>query len=233
MNTDVTAQKIERLVRSLNMVRKYSWSWDVMITIALIAFMSTTLALLSYVVISYLDFLTITPELGSVPLYGGYMNGSGASITLLVPLLLIYLGGTLFARRTYSKALKQNFAEIKFDSQSEGIFGIIRIIQDYDLDSLQHDIRYARLYYVSIIVLRIAFWWVIAFALLYAFFFFIAFFIGFFTPVWAIAIVSVMVALVIRRQKFGEDAGVMWYLEYLLWDMRSLYTEFEEHELQA
>jgi hypothetical protein len=232
VNEQDVIERISRLVSSLNSVRKLSGLWDQSMAIALWALAVIVPILLTYTLVSYYDYISVITQLGSIPVEGASTFG-GTYLTILAPAIPVVIASYFVAGKVVRKNLYRTVNLVEFNPEKEGVLAALKIIRQLDTDAVLVDIKYAKMYHIVAAVAKMVVVWVIAFAALYFLFFAGSLYTGFSTPSWAIVIISLFIAMIIRRNKIGENFKTIWYLEFLLWDLRWLHNEFEDAGFQA
>lgn len=232
MNERETINRISSLVSSINSVKKYSVMWGHLLGIVLWTLAVVVSILFTYSVIAYYDYLIVFPALGSFPGIGGSTFG-GTSFNILGPAVIAITLSYYFGGKAVKKSLREKVDPIRFSPEKDGILGALKVLRELDSDAILIDIKYAKILQIVIAIAKLVSVWVIASILLYVLFFYAGFVTGIILPFWAVIALSLMVALVIWRSKIAENFKSIWYLEFLLQDLRWLHNKFEDSGFQA
>lgn len=232
METDVS-RKVSELISSLKTVEKYSSLRKQFLKLLIMALLAVFSIALCRLLIIYIDYLTITPYLGSIPGPGTVSGLVGNYITFFIPLLVITLAYSFAAFAVINNVLNSRQGS-RYDAiQKDDVLSILKIFSEGEKEQIILDVSRAKQGYILFSILKTILYWFASFIVLITAFGFDSFVTGIVIPYWAAGISAAAIVLILRRNRYADDIRKIWYLDSLLWELRWLYTEFRGSEFQA
>ena len=189
------------------------------ITIVLATVLASSLLVL---ITDYYDYATLYPYMGSIPLPGTGNFSALVIVGLFWLFILSYIYFTLNSAYTSSKGISWE------NSLSEGILGILRIIEHEDWEDILFHLRRAKQGFLVLSIFQFITYWVLASILLWLFYgFIIQGIFGVAQNIFIVLPFSAIFVLILGDHSIRKSYNELWFMDGLITELRWFYLEFQ------